>query len=212
MQLKVIISLLLWTSLNACLFCQSQDWKKETTKDGTITVWSQFTTRDNESGKDVQVLKYRCFTTTGIARSKLVATFRNTVNHKNFMQYTEVCRELSRASPNEWLVYYAIDTPWPLPDSDCVTLFQLTESADQKATVIKGTARPTAYARQGVKRMEYNDTKYTFKELGKETYVEIEAAFTPVTNAPKWLIKGWFPEGPGNLLKKLIKTASYDTP
>jgi hypothetical protein len=200
----VLLFLLGWTNATA----QNNTWKKATTKNGQINVWSDIGKRINNKGEEVPLIRYKCFTTTRLPKAKLVATLKNAPIHKDFLSNTEESRQLKQLNPKEWLFYYYIDAPWPMPNSDCVMNMKQEDIASGRKTIFRGTAAPGAYEKQDVRRMDYNDVVYTFQDMGDgTTYVEIFSQFTPIGSAPDWLMRSWFPDGPSDILERLLKVA-----
>lgn len=109
-------------------------------------------------------------------------------------------------SPNEWIIYYYTDNPWPIANSDCVSRMTFTENKEGKTATFTFVATPSEYEKGNVNRMTHFNVVYTFKDLenGKVKITMIGKSSPPV-KVPMWLIKLAFPSAPANAIRKLVE-------
>lgn len=203
--------------LIGALFCmfstnisaQAGEWSVETTNEGLVEVQSRIWEEEDENGDDYQIIEYRVTTHTDVSVEKLKALLYDSNRHKEFMPDTEVSTLLERYSVNEWLMYYQFDSPWPLPDSDCVTRMILTESAGEGWVRFDGKAYADLYPMTEERRMDRFEIMYKFSAKDGRTRLDVHSIMTPVIHAPDWLVSIWFPDGPAELVLDLIDRAKY---
>ncbi len=114
--------------LNSSLFAQRADWKKESTKDGRVTVSYSFSESIDENGKKFNVLEYEAITTAEVSLESCKAVMRNDTLHMEFMEGTENVRRITDLPGGEWVTYYFLNSKWPMPDSDVITRYKLDEA------------------------------------------------------------------------------------
>lgn len=186
----------------------NNNWITEVTKDGSISVTYTIREHINSDGNKTQLLEYRVISKANLKLDHCLEVMKNDANHYQFMDNTTVSRRIKNLSENEWLSYYYIDTPWPLPDSDCVTHYTVLNTTNQAEIKLIGRAKPEAYPLQGVRRMQLNYSEYTFTDLGNgQVQIIIYSRTSPVVAAPDWMIKAWFPKGPASMMRGIITLA-----
>jgi hypothetical protein len=128
--------------------------------------------------------------------------------HKEILN-EEVSEILQSISDSEWLVYYYFDAPWPIPNSDCVAKMNFSEDINNKIATFTLTAEPFLYDTKNVRRVTYYSVLYTFKDLGNGN-VEITsiAKLTPAIEAPEWIVRNFFPNGPARYLQRILLLAT----
>ena len=194
--------------LNSSLFAQRADWKKESTKDGRVTVSYSFSESIDENGKKFNVLEYEAITTAEVSLESCKAVMRNDTLHMEFMEGTENVRRITDLPGGEWVTYYFLNSKWPMPDSDVITRYKLDEDPSQKRFFLTGTPAPEMFPEQDVGRMKHNYTKYTFTDLenGRAEIVMYSKSI-PLVSVPKWLIATWIPDGPAYMLNGITRLA-----
>lgn len=193
--------------LNVNIFAQTKEWKTENTKDGKISVKSRISDRTNKEGKDVQLIEYVATTTAIVDMQNCIAVIKDVSKHKEFMD-DEVSKIVKTISDNEWIVYYFTNSPWPMPDSDCVSTMTFLEDKDNGIATFILNATPTMFENGDVKRMTYYNVTYTFKDQGNgEIELTVTAKMSPVVQAPDWMVRGFFPKGPADVLREILKFA-----
>jgi hypothetical protein len=202
-----LLIVFLLMSLN--IFGQKDDWTKEMSRDGKTEVMSFISSRVDENGNEVQLAEYSATTIADGNIDNFSALLKDASLHKIFMENADISEELKAFSDNEWLVYYYFDSPWPMPNSDCVMTMKFSKNKTDKTIVYEGKTTPKLLEEKDVKRMNYYIVNYTIKEL-EEGKVEVSmwAKVTPVVSGPDWMINSWFPKGPAGILSRLVKAAN----
>ncbi len=187
---------------------QSNDWNNETSKSGRIKVSSRITKRFDDKGNKMQVAEYNATVLANVSLEKCIALMKNVSRHKEFLERTEKSQRIKTISANEWIIYYHYSSPWPLPDSDCISKVKMIENERDKTVTFDGKAVPRLYEDKGLRRMTLSDVKYIFKDIENgKVKIMMQVTFTPVITAPDWMLNIWFPEGPAAMLERFIELA-----
>jgi hypothetical protein len=197
-----------FVGLPSSFFGQAGPWSIESTNEGIVEVQSRIWEDQDINGDDYQIIEYRVTTFTDVSVEKLKALLYAGDRHKEFMPDTEVSDVIQRYSPKEWLMYYYFDSPWPLPNSDCVTRMTLTE--EQGWARFDGIAAADLHPRTEDRRMDKFEISYQFSVDGDRTKLVVHSTMTPVVHAPDWLVSIWFPDGPAELVLDLIERAKVN--
>ncbi len=180
---------------------QEEPWVMQSTDDGEIVVES----RIYEQGEDLQIIEYIVTTSADVTLDECIRVLKNVENHKIFMD-DQVSKVVKVLSDNEWVIYYYTDSPWPMPDSDCVSRMKFIENMDDGVVRFHINAAPSDYPESKVKRMSIYNVSYDFKSTAtRQVEIVISAKMSPVIQAPMWLVKSMFPEGPADVARKIIK-------
>lgn len=201
----IIILISIFISTN--IFAQSTDWKTEKSEDGKITVVSKISKRIDEEANEVQLIEYIATTTANVSMQSCISIMKDISKHKDILN--ESVSEIVRIiSDNEWLIYYYFDAPWPLPNSDCVSKMNFSEDLSNGMVTFTLTAEPSMYDKKDVKRLSYYNITYTFKDIGNgKVEMTSTAKLTPVIQAPEWIVREFFPNGPARYLQRLLVLA-----
>lgn len=184
------------------------EWKMEQTQNNQITIKYRIDHHINEQGKEDQILDYIVTTTTDKSIEAFAKVLKDAKWHKEFLDSVKKSALVKEISPNEWIVYYYFNIQWPLPDADCVVTMTSDYDVATKTLTIKGHATPSAYPKSEVDRISYYDVIYTIKALNdNKTEVSMALQMTPATQAPDWMTKSWFPDGPSKVLSRLVSLA-----
>lgn len=206
--MSIAFLLVCMLKMQSTLLAQSQDWITELTKDGSISVTYSIHDHLLETGEKTQMLEYKVIATTNSSVERCIAVMKDDANHCQFMDNTTVSKRIKDLSQSEWLTYYFLDTPWPMPNSDCVTHYSIKYDIEPRFAKIVGRAEPEAYPDKGVKRMQLNYSEYTFTEVGNgQVQIVMYSRTSPAVSAPDWIVKAWFPEGPANMMRGIIYLA-----
>lgn len=203
---KLLIGIIL-TFISSNMFAQKSEWTTEKTEDGTITVTSKISKRTDHIDGEVQLIEYVATTTANVSLQSCISIMKDISKHKEILN-EEVSEMIETISDNEWLVYYYFDAPWPIPNSDCVTKMSFSEDLINKSATFTIIAEPSSYGLTNVKRLTYYNIYYTFKDLENGS-VEITstAKLTPAVQAPDWIVKNFFPDGPARYIQRLLLLA-----
>lgn len=140
-----------------------------------------------------------------VTLDELDAYISNTENHKYFLDNTPITEELQSYSNDEWLAYYYMDAPWPVPNSDIVIKFDR-EKTDHKL-LFTATAIEHDYKKSDTKRITDYKVVYEFEKIDDATTrIIFNADYIPYGQVPKFLIKSWFPNGPVGIVAKIGAT------
>lgn len=194
--------------LQTVVYSQSDDWTKEVTGNGTIVVLSKIYNEKDNSGKELLMLEYVATSIAEVELNSCIALLKDVSKQSEYVENAEYCKKIKDISENEWLIYSYLNPPWPVPNLDCVSILKFTENKTEKTAIFSSSSKPDMYEDKGVTRMIVNSSKYIFKDLGNgKVKITISAKFSPAVNAPEWLIKGWFPNGPTKIMEGIIKEA-----
>lgn len=186
---------------------QSADWITQKTEDGKITVTSKISKRIDEDANEVQLIEYIATTTANVSMQNCISVLKDISKHKIILN-EEVSDMLKALSDNEWLIYYYFDAPWPVPNSDCVTRMNFSEDLRNGIATFTLTAVPYMHDNKDVRRVTYYNVSYTFKDLGNGNIeMTSTAKLTPVIQAPEWIVREFFPNGPARYLERLLALA-----
>ncbi|HAF28423.1 MAG TPA: hypothetical protein DCG75_05180 [Bacteroidales bacterium] len=202
-SLSIIVLLnLLFISEN--VFAQTNDWKTEKTEDGKITVTSKISKRIDDEANEVQLIEYMATTTANVNMQRCISVMKDISKHKEILN-EKVSEIIETLSDNEWLIYYYFDAPWPIPNSDCVSKMNFSEDITNGTATFTLTAESSKYDIKDVKRLTYYNVSYTFKDLGNgKVEMTSTAQLTPVMQAPEWIVREFFPNGPARYLERLL--------
>lgn len=190
------------------LYGQTKDWKRETSKDGSIEVSSYISNRIDQNRKEVILIQYKAITTTDVSLKSCARVLRNVSKHKEFLEDTEVSDEIETYSENDCLVYYLFDARWPMPNSDCVVDMKYIIDSTNNMVRFETTASPQKLALKDVKRLNHFSMNYSFKQLENgKVEITLYSELTPVITAPKWMANFWFPDGPAGIVERIIQLA-----
>lgn len=189
------------------ILAQTEEWKTAKLDDGKITVQYNISTRTDEKGDEVPLIEYIAKTTDSVSMRKCISLMKDVSKHKEFTG-DNVSEKVQTISENEWVVYYYSNSPWPLPDNDCVQKMTISEDTTEKTALFTFIAAPTMFDKKNVKRITYQDTTYAFKDLGNgKVEVTTTMKITPPMKVPHWMIKANFPGEPAKVVRKFVKLA-----
>jgi len=203
--LLITISIFLYA---VSLFAQEDKWTTEISDDGKTEVVYTIYDSINVDGEEITFIEYTAKTTTSASLENCSAVFNNPEMHKKFYEYTDVSEKVKDISENEWVIYYYYSPPWPIADSDCVSRITKRTDTLNKKVAFMSFSEPNLIEMKDVVRSELNDITFIFSDIGKnKVEISIEAKLIPEMSAPKWMMNGWFPDGPANTLNRFKKLA-----
>ena len=188
------------------VLAQAAEWKTETANDGKVIVKSFVTTRTDENGEERQLIEYIATTTDSGGIEKYISLLKDVPRHSEFLNETET-RIVRANSDDEWVLYYYTDVTWPFSDTDIVSVMKYSEDIPQKTATFVVTAAPSMFEKkEGVKRYNYYNMMYTFRDLGDgNVELTISAKCSPIDPVPAWMIKAAFPGVVNDIFQKMIK-------
>lgn len=206
MNLKIQTGLIVLSMIFLHLNLFAQEYKTEKTKDGQITVKSRVSKRSDENGKAVQLIDYVA-TTAEVSLANCIAVLKDIPKHKVFLGEKE-SKVIKAIAENESIIYYYFSPPWPMPDFDCVNIMKFSEEEDKKSASFRITSAPTLFETTDVTRLSYYDATYAFKNLGNgKVEITLSLKMTPTVQAPDWLVRTYFPNGPADIVRGIVKLA-----
>lgn len=185
----------------------AQEYKTEKTKDGQISVKSRVSKRTDENGKEVQLIDYVATTTTDASLVSCIAVLKDVSKHKIFLGERE-SKVVKTTESGDPVVYYFFNPPWPMPNFDCVGVMSYSEDKGKKTATFKIVSDQSLYELQDVRRVSYYNATYAFKELADgKVEVSVSLKMTPVVQAPDFLVRTYFPNGPADIVRGIVKLA-----
>lgn len=185
---------------------QDGSWKTDILKDGKVTVKSKIVTQQ-VNNKEKNVFYYTVETIADINIEKAEVFMRNSANYKKFLESVETSNEVKKISANSWITYIYFDNSFPVSDIDCVQKFEYIKT--NSGFNISGKATPAEYEMKKVSRVYLYDVIYKFEKIAdKKIKVTIEAAFSPASSIPKFLMNTWLPKGPAGIITQLVDAIS----
>ena len=184
---------------------QDRDCKVKELDNGSIIVQYCISKLYDELGNKFIQIEDSTTTVDHIDLKKCISLMKDVQKHKLFTgdAKSKIVRSIS---PNEWIIYYYMDNPWPIENSDCVSRMTFTENKEEKTATFTLVATPSEYVKGDVNRMTHFNVVYTFKDLenGKVKITMVGKSSPPV-KVPMWLIKSAFPSAPANAIRKLVE-------
>ncbi len=204
MQKKILILVFLILTIKLFGFSQKKAWKTETTKDKMVVKSSISDTTVN--GETLQLVEYVCNARVKASYEACVKVLKDVSLHKYIFEYTEKSDKIKELSSNEYLIYYFVDLPWPMPNSDSVIRMKFTTDTENQSTFFSMTAAPKMLKNKGVKRAQITTSTYTLKKINaNEVSITATTYSVPTTKAPDWLASTWIPEGPAKIVRNIVK-------
>lgn len=185
------------------LSAQDKDCKVKELDKGKITVKyciSEF----YDENKLIQI-KDSTTTIDNISLEKCISLMKDVQKHKLFTGDSK-SKIVKTISDDEWIIYYYMDNPWPIKNSDCVSRMTFTENKEENTATFELVATPLEYEKKEVNRMTHFNVLYTFEDIGNgQVRITITGKTSPPVKVPKWLIKSAFPSAPANAIRKFVK-------
>jgi len=186
------------------VWARGEDWKTEKSRDGKIQIRNRMQTI-YLNGEKVDVVEYEAITKTRVEQANFIAAMKKSETHQ-FILDNKSSLKLKSISDHEWIFYYFFDFPWPMSDADCVVHMELKQDSSRAEFILN--AAPDQFPRQAVQRMPVYNVTYSLQKMDYGiSIVSIHSEISSTMNAPDLLVQLWFPEGPADLLRRLI-TAS----
>lgn len=176
------------------------EWKTESVDDGNIVVNSRVFSEKNSDGEKQQILEYNAEIITDASYEDVVNTLLDISKHKDFLDGAKESKSLE-VNNGTTLVYYYLNAPWPMPDADCVT--DMVYEKNDTLFEMNLTSNPDGTERTKVKRMSLYNANYTVEKTDDGSKIKIDYRLSPVSAAPAFLVKTWFPDGPADIIKRI---------
>ncbi|KXX70875.1 hypothetical protein [Flammeovirga sp. SJP92] len=178
---------------------QAQDgWETHTAKDGITTVKSRV-----QKTKDFTRIDYTVTSKGNFTLKEADEFFKNSANHKKFWENCEKSEEFKKISENDWYTYLYFNYSWPMSDVDCAQHFTRTVTSEK--VVFKATTTPNAIEDRGVDRSHLFDVIITVTPIDDaSSNITLEVSFGSTVSGPKWMINAWLPDGPKEIMERII--------
>jgi hypothetical protein len=136
-----------------------------------------------------------------------LAAIRDVSNHKE-IDDDESSRVVETVSDHEWIVYYDLKMPWPLPKTDCVARMVLSEDSANRTARFDIAAAPDKVKPLRPRRIRIYEISYVLKDLGNGR-VQISSAgeSAPPFDIPMWMIRAGFPGSAADPLERIVQIA-----
>ena len=182
-----------------------EGWTTQTTKDGKITVQSKVSSIKDAKGDEFPVVDYRASTIATANFSKCVALLLDVSKHKAIND-DALSETVETLSDHEWILHYDLNTPWPLPKSDCISKMTYTGDSAQKTATFVFTAAPTRWKATSARRMAIYDLTYHLKDLGSGR-IELTSVGrgSPPFKVPLWMVRAGLPGSISDPLARIVK-------
>jgi hypothetical protein len=192
-------------NFNGANMSEETEWKSKIIDKGTTTVKYCISKRIDEKGKNAPLIQdITKSIISGISLEKCIALMKDIPKHKYFTG-DYISKLVKTISENEWIIYYYTKNPLFIGNSDCVCKMLFEEDKDQKIVKFTLEATPSAYKHENVKRMDYYNVAYMFKEIENgKIEITLTGKSTPPVKVPIFVIKSAFPGVPLNAVKKII--------
>lgn len=182
-------------------------WKTVTEDGGKTTAKSRVTERVDEKGAAVPLVEYCVTTTAGVGFGACVEAMRDASRHAEIMS-AKTADLIERVSDAECVLYYYYKGVAFVEDSDVVVTMTESENESNKTATFHLTAAPSRYPVKGVKRADFFNLTYGFRDLGDgTTEISIVSESSPAMKVPVWMIELAFPGAAVDTVHRFVKMA-----
>ena len=194
------------------LSAQTHEWRTALSKDAKITARYNFSTRINEEGDKVPVVKTVTTSTESIGIDNCIALMKNIAKHKDF-RGEKSSKLIRTVSENEWIIYYYNDKTLITPAVDGSYLMIFEEDRQSKTATFTITADPTLIEKTNTSRLTYAKEIYLFKETEEgKVEITIETTVSPGFKVPFLMMKKAFPRKSFEHMEKFLEAAKKEKP
>ncbi len=199
--------LILAATLSMVSLSEANEWKKEKTDDGKVMVEYRVSQIKDTAGEEAPFIEYNTSMTDSVDFEKCISVLLNVANHKtiNDDEGSEIVKTISET---EWILYYTLKIPWPLPKTDCVVRMNFSRDTVNKSAQFNLIADSGQLPSKGKKRFSVHQISYTFKDLGNgKVELSTVGKSSPPFKIPLWMIRANFPNGASDPLRNIVKLA-----
>ena len=194
------------------LSAQTHEWRTALSKDAKITARYNFSTRINEEGDKVPVVKTVTTSTESIGIDNCIALMKNIAKHKDF-RGEKSSKLINKISENEWSIYYYNDGMLLTPAVDGSYLMIFEEDRQSKTVTFTITADPTLIEKTNTSRLTYAKEIYLFKETEEgKVEITIKTTVSPGFKVPSMMLKKAFPKKSFDNMEKFLEAAKKEAP
>lgn len=194
------------------LSAQTHEWRTALSKDAKITARYNFSTRINEEGDKVPVVKTVTTSTESIGIDNCISLMKDVSKHKDF-RGEKSSKLINKISENEWSIYYYNDGMLLTPAVDGSYRMIFEEDRKNKTATFTLTADPTLIEKTDMARLTYAKEIYSFKEVeGNQLEITIKTTVSPGFKVPSMMLKKAFPKKSFDNMEKFLEAAKKEAP
>lgn len=194
------------------LSAQTHEWRTALSKDAKITARYNFSTRINEEGDKVPVVKTVTTSTESIDIDNCISLMKDVSKHKDF-RGEKSSKLIRTVSENEWIIYYYNDKTLITPAVDGSYLMIFEEDRQSKTATFTITADPTLIEKTNTSRLTYAKEIYLFKETEEgKVEITIKTTVSPGFKVPSMMLKKAFPKKSFDNMEKFLEAAKKEAP
>ena len=194
------------------LSAQTHEWRTALSKDAKITARYNFSTRINEEGDKVPVVKTVTTSTESIDIDNCISLMKDVSKHKDF-RGEKSSKLINKISENEWSIYYYNDGMLLTPAVDGSYRMIFEEDRKNKTATFTLTADPTLIEKTDMARLTYAKEIYSFKEVeGNQLEITIKTTVSPGFKVPSMMLKKAFPKKSFDNMEKFLEAAKKEAP
>jgi hypothetical protein len=193
--------------LSLSALARADGWKKEVSDDGKASVEYRVSRIGDGAGEKWPLIEYKASLIDSASYEKCLTVMRDVSKHK-IINDDKVSETIRKVSETEWIVYYELKIPWPLPKSDCVMRMEFSRDSADKSAEFVLTAAPDQAPYRGKKRFRIHRFTYTLKDVGDgKVRLGVAGTSSPPFRVPLWMIGAEFPEAASDPLRNIVKLA-----
>lgn len=169
--------------------------------DESAKVFTRFTAENINQEQHI-LFEYKVEATVNTSLSALIESINNVANHNAIFGSSR--SEVIAESADRLSVYYYFDNPWPISDIDLVRTLSVTQ-LEAEHVVIEHRSSPSLVKLENVSRQTVSDISFLLIPISdSKVEIRMTGKFIPI-GVPDFLAKSWLPEGPKDMLDKIIK-------
>jgi hypothetical protein len=198
LMIRIISTLLLFTSLYLSGHAQNQDCKEKKNSNGIIVYVCK---TQNEQFKSLKAE----FTIDNTSLVELVAFIKN-VNHYPKWQYNMVSAEMLKRESDDIMITRAeIDAPWPVENRELIVQYEMYQNEAQDSLHVIAKTHPYDYPKSDLVRIPFSHAEWFVKKAGNLLKVSYTLSVNPGGSLPAWLVNMALAEGPFHTFSNLKK-------
>jgi hypothetical protein len=202
------LPIVLGAILSASALARAEDWKREVSHDGKATVEYRVSRIGDDAGEERPLIEFKASLIDSAGYERCLSVMLDVSKHK-IINDDEASETIRRLSETEWILYYEVKIPWPLPKTDCVMRMRLSKDSADKSAEFALTAAPELAPSRGKRRFRIHRFSYTLKDLGNgKVALGVAGKSSPPFKVPLWMIRAGFPEAASDPLRKIVKLAN----
>lgn len=183
--MRYILLIILFISVGSF----AADWELKKNEDGIIVYTREIANSD--------FLEYKGIATVNASRRKVAEVILRISDYINWFPDCLDSKRLSYPDKNEVLVYYKIDSPWPVKDRDAVVHLYINDEPDKNKTTIDFKAEPNSLEKYpGVVRVPKSSGYWKLESINNQTKVTYQNHADPGGSVPAWVVNMFVVDAP----------------